>query len=152
MSGTRPDRKDTVDEERASFYVRTENGFEVAAPIDPSYKWGGGGMLSTVLDLVAFGQAHLEPGFLIDATLERVLTSQHTTEGDETGVGVGWRLARDAWGRRVAHQAGSMDGARSVVVVYPDEEVVVALMTNVALHPLAAEATAQMLADPFLRG
>ena len=37
-----------------------------------------------------------------------------------------------------------------MLVVYPDHGVVVALLGNLALSPLAAEASAQMLADPFL--
>lgn len=51
--------------------------------------------------------------------------------------------------RRVFEQDGSAEGSRSVVSVFPDENVAIALMTN-ALKLRAIEETAHTLAIPFL--
>ncbi len=152
MSHTLPDRKGVKVSNRAEFYVRNGQGeIEVASGIDPSYKWAGGGMLSTVQDLARFGMAHTRPGFFRQETLDTIFRSQRTAAGRETGVGIGWRIATDAWGRRVVHHAGNIAGGRAVLVVYPDTGLSVALLTNLSLAPLAAEASAQLIAEPLLR-
>lgn len=64
-------------------------GFQVAPPVDNSYKWAGGGFLSSAEDLVRFGSALLGPGFLQQVSLDLLFTSQRTKDGQPTGYGVG---------------------------------------------------------------
>src|SRR5437899_12039723 len=83
MTGTAPDKTDSLIPNRTRFYDRTEAGQFVPSPtVDNSYKWAGGGFLSTAEDLVRFGSAHLQPGYLKAATLEVLFTPQHTTSGE----------------------------------------------------------------------
>src|SRR6059036_1750438 len=82
LTHTAPDRVDSLIPNRTRFYERgADSGFVPAPPVDNSYKWAGGGFLSTAEDLVRFGSALLEPGFLKAATLELLFTPQHTTSG-----------------------------------------------------------------------
>lgn len=101
-----------------------------AAFHDNSYKWAGGGFLSTASDLVRFGFAHCEPGFLQDETLEMIFTSMQTSDGEATGYGLGWRMRTDDDGRQMYYHGGTSTGGGAYLLVYPDHDVVVALLSN----------------------
>lgn len=151
MRDTVGDRVRAIVPNRTEFYSLANDGQLVHARyVDSSYKWAGGGILSTAEDLVRFGSAHLRPGFLRAETLDLMLTPQRTADGAETGVGIGWRVGTDPEGRRIAHHAGSIDGGRAVVVVYRDAGLVVALLSNLSQTPAAVERTAMTIAEPFL--
>jgi len=111
--------------------------------VDPSYKWAGGGLLSTAEDLVRFGAVHLAPGYFEERTLETLLTSQTTLGGDSIGVGLGWRVGQDDDGHRLAWHAGNMAGARSILLLDRDRQGIVALLSNTRLCPYFIEDTAQ---------
>src|SRR6266566_4804824 len=87
LTRTAPDRADSLIPGRTQFYDRdTVGGYRVAPAVDNSYKWAGGGFVSTAEDLVKFGSALLEPGFLKRETLELLFTSQHTSGGGGDGL------------------------------------------------------------------
>jgi len=139
LTHTAPDRVDSLIPNRTRFYERgADSGFVPAPPVDNSYKWAGGGFLSTAEDLVRFGSALLEPGFLEAATLELLFTSQKTTAGEPTGYGVGWFVATDGRGHRwVSHGGGSVGGT-TAFSVDRDSRVVVAITSNLTGAPLQA--------------
>src|SRR5437867_10460490 len=111
MTSTAPDKNDSLIPNRTRFYQRTGSGQFVPAPaVDNSYKWAGGGFLSTAEDLVRFGSAHVAPGYLPAASLDLLFTSQRTRAGQETGYGVGWFLRVDGRGHRVAYHGGGSVG------------------------------------------
>ena len=71
MDRTVADWNGPVIPDRTRFYVADSTGQVFNAPyVDNSYKWAGGGFLSTPEDLLVFANAHLEPGFLQAETLE----------------------------------------------------------------------------------
>ena len=139
LTHTAPDRVDSLIPNRTRFYERgADSGFVPAPPVDNSYKWAGGGFLSTAEDLVRFGSALLEPGFLKAATLELLFTSQKTTAGEPTGYGIGWFVATDGRGHRwVSHGGGSVGGT-TAFSVDRDSRVVVAITSNLTGAPLQA--------------
>lgn len=150
MRSTGPDLRARPSPEMATFY-RWANGrlSRVDDPEDPSYKWAGGGLTSTPADLLRLAGAYSN-GFLRTETVSMMWASQRLVTGRETGVGLGWRNGRDVDGRRVLEHAGSMQGTRAVLSIFPEEHVVVALMTNREWSSTIEE-TAHMLALPFLR-
>lgn len=137
---------------RTRFYDLGEGGgIENSVFTDPSYKWAGGGMLSTARDLARFGAAFFAPGYLAAESWRTAVTTQHDGAGKETGVGFGWRVDRDPIrGRRIFHHAGNQEGARAVLVVYPDERLSIALLSNLGNTPAAALESALLLAEPLL--
>ncbi|MDX1999162.1 MAG: serine hydrolase domain-containing protein [Thermoanaerobaculia bacterium] len=137
---------------RAAIYDRSrETGrVQLAAVDELSYKWPGGGLLSTPEDLVRFGFAHLGGDYLPAAVRAGLFVTQKTAAGEDTGVGLGWRVGKDWRGRRIYHHSGAQAGARSTLVLYPDDGVVVAIMTNLGNSLPAVESSAQLLAEPFL--
>lgn len=145
-----PDVRAAPPPSMATLYARGPEGLApVAQPEDPSYKWGGGGFISTPADLVRLARGHLE-GFFADSIRARLWTSQRTSTGGETGVGFGWRVGTDAAGRRIVHHAGAMEGARSLLLLYPDERRAIAVTTNV-LWNAPVELTGQALLEALLR-
>lgn len=131
MKNTTPDHIDSLIAFRTRYYERTDDGRIIHSPfVDNSYKWAGGGFLSTTEDLVHFGQAHIRPGFLSDTTLKIWLTPMATADGASTHYGMGWASQLDGAGREwFGHSGGSIGGVTQLVI-YPEAEVVVALLTN----------------------
>ena len=147
-----PDRWDALVPDRTRFYGYA--GPDAApvheAPIFATYKWAGGGLLATADDLARFGAAHLRADFFSAASLRALFTPQRTTGGEPTGVGLGWRVGTDLSRRVVYHHAGTIEGGRAALLVYPAEGVVVALLTNRTAAVDSPELMAQLLVAPFL--
>jgi CubicO group peptidase (beta-lactamase class C family) len=138
LTHTAPDRVDSLIPDRTAFYDpdTVHGGFQVAPPVDNSYKWGGGGFLSSAEDLVRFGSALLQPGFLPQSSLDLLFTSQKTRDGQPTGYGVGWFVATDSLGhRRVFHGGGSVGGT-TAFGMDRDAHVAFALTSNLTDAPL----------------
>jgi CubicO group peptidase (beta-lactamase class C family) len=109
---------------RSKFYDLTgqENEFG-----DLSYAYAGGGLLSTASDLVKFGQAML---YQTDEVKKLLFTSQRTSDGLETGYGLGWYVGKDKNLHRVWHHSGDGFGYSSHLYIYPDDDLVVAFVAN----------------------
>ncbi len=148
MTSTAPDKNDSLIPNRTRFYQRTGSGEFVPAPtVDNSYKWAGGGFLSTAEDLVRFGSAHLSPGHLKAATLALLFTPQHTTSGEATPYGIGWFVATDTLGHRTAYHGGSSVGGTTMFGIDRDSRVVIALVTNLSDARIDAAAEIRLVFD-----
>ena len=135
MLHTGGDHTDSLIVNRARPYDRTPDGRLInARHVDNSHKWAGGGFLSTTEDLLRFAHAHLEPGLFSRETLDLVWTSQRTASGEEIGVGIGWRLMPPsrAGDRRAVGHAGGAIGGNTLLIIYPDDGVAVAVAANIA--------------------
>ncbi|KAM7414577.1 hypothetical protein PAMA_019409 [Pampus argenteus] len=147
MVNTVPDENEPIIYHRSRFYNFNKKGRVVNCPyVDNSYKWAGGGFLSTVGDLLLFGNtllysyqvAHLKdtqgllPGFLKPQTALDLWAAVDRTEAswDKDGLyAQGWLVVEELqkYGqcrkRRhyVSHTGGAV-GASSVLLVLPSEE------------------------------
>ena len=130
MRSTVAEHPDSIIPFRARFYERRNGNLLNAPYVDNSVKWAGGGFLSTAEDLVRFGSAHLQPGFLKAETLRLLHTSQKENGGRETGYGIGWSVGRDSTGRRTIGHSGGAVGGNTYLLLLPDQRVVVALLAN----------------------
>ena len=149
MRHTAADQNRLIVLDRVRPYALNDDGhFENAPYVDNSYKWAGGGFVSTAEDLVRFGSAHLGPGFLRAETLKLLHISQQTTDGNETGYGIGWRVGQDEQGRPVVRHGGGSVGGRTALMLWPEQGLVVAMIVNLSNGaPLPAPAIAEL----FLR-
>ena len=137
LTHTAPDRADSLIRGRTQFYDRDSAGtFHIAPTVDLSYKWAGGGFVSTAEDLVKFGSALLGPGFLKRETLDLLFTSQRTSAGEETGYGIGWFLRTDSVGHRWVFHGGGSVGGTAAFGLDRDSRVVVAILANLSEAPL----------------
>uniref|UniRef100_A0A1A8FZB3 Lactamase, beta n=2 Tax=Nothobranchius korthausae TaxID=1143690 RepID=A0A1A8FZB3_9TELE len=147
MLNTVPDENDPIIYHRCRFYRLNKRGRVVNSPyVDNSYKWAGGGFLSTAGDLLLFGNALLYsyqvafledtegllPGFLKPKTALDLWAPVDKTEGgwDKDGLyAQGWlvveKLQKYGQCRKrrhyVSHTGGAV-GASSVLLVLPSEE------------------------------
>lgn len=134
---------------RASSYELENGSLAPARFTDNSYKWAGGGFLSTPEDLVRFGNGLLDSRLLSSAGVRQLFDSQHTAAGEETGYGMGFRPREDVHGLPVVHHGGSSEGGRAFLILYPGRRLVIALSANRSTAPLFAE-EAETLAHFFL--
>ena len=131
MKNTTADHTDQVIPHRTRFYERNDaRTWENAPYVDNSYKWAGGGFISTAEDLLRFGRGIISGGLLKPKTVQLLLTPQRTKDGKPTGYGIGWRTGADDHGRRrIGHGGGSV-GGKAQFVIYPDSKVILAMMIN----------------------
>lgn len=147
------DPTDSGDPHASTAYDYEDDALIRAAPHDLSYTWGGGGMAATAPDLATWGGRLLSGEVVTPETLAWMTTPARLNDGSEVEegaykVGFGWRIADDRDGRRLFHHAGVTVGARSLLLLYPDQATSVSVLSN-APWVSAIEQTGQMLAAPF---
>jgi CubicO group peptidase (beta-lactamase class C family) len=133
MQDTVADESDKIIPDRARWYTVVADGsYRNTLYEDLSYKWAGGGFLSTAEDLVRFGSALLKAGFLKQDTLTMIFSRQKTISAQNTKYGLGWFI-HDAGGHDTERQfehSGGVAGSSSWLVIYPDRGVVIAWLQN----------------------
>jgi len=145
-----PEHVDSLITWRARFYERGADGRVTNAPfVDNSNKWAGGGFIANSEDLARFGWAHAAGGLLKPETVTLLTTSQKLRSGEPTGYGIGWSVGTDSAGRRWFGHTGSSVGGRAVLLVLPDQKVVVAALANLGQAPMSS-ALATRIAAPFI--
>jgi serine beta-lactamase-like protein LACTB len=150
MPHTTADQNKQIVEERARFYELAKAGNAENTPyVDNSYKWAGGGFLSTAEDLVRFGSALLRPRFLKQESLKQLFTSQKTKAGEETGYGIGWGVGKTSDGKIFYAHSGGAVGGTSQLIVYPESGVVIAMINNLSDAPWKAEEV-RAVAEKFI--
>lgn len=125
------DHVDSIVPFRARWYtVDSVSGLVNAPYVDNSYKWAGGGFVSTTEDLARFGQAMLDNTLFRPEIFRVLTTSQRTLGGEETGYGIGWATRRDSKGRLTLGHSGGSTGGTAYLILYPAERLVVAVLAN----------------------
>lgn len=136
MRHTVPDQVTRVIPQRSSYYEHDSDGRIVNAPfVDNSYKWAGGGFLSTPEDLIRFGFGYIRDPLLKPATVELLFTPQHLESGETTGYGIGWRTTEDWSGRRAVGHTGGSVGGTTAFWTYPGQQMVIAAVSNLSDAP-----------------
>lgn len=97
--------------------------------VDQSNKWGGGGLLSNVEDMIKYATAVSSGRLVRPETLKQMFTSQTTRKGEPVNYGLGWRVYTENGERRIEHSGGSM-GATSMLTMFPDRGLTVAVLVN----------------------
>lgn len=124
------DDKQRIIPGRARNYSKPKNGeIENVPQVDQSNKWGGGGLLSTVEDMIRYAHAYDSDRLLKAATIQQMFTAQKTRDGKATNYGLGWATANENGRRRIEHTGGSV-GATSALSKYPDQGITIAVLVN----------------------
>ena len=171
MQRTGPDHQFLLIDDRARGYAtlseREHQGLPPAAqaqvapgdlfnaPLhDTSMKRSAGGLLSTAEDLARFALA-AEAGKLVKPdTLAAMWTVQQTRDGKPLDtpwgpLGIGW-FVKQAGSHREMYGSGGQIGGRSSLYVYPDDGIVLAIMTNLTnaeIIPLEREILRILMPD-----
>ncbi|MDJ0907050.1 MAG: serine hydrolase domain-containing protein [Woeseiaceae bacterium] len=128
---------------RVSDYVvlLSDSAVLPAPETNNSYKWAGGGIVSTPSELARFGAAMLRNELLSEATSEVVFTARKTADGElnPQHYGLGWRMGGIRYAENeddepeilplISHGGSSM-GSASVLLLLPEHDIVVAMTAN----------------------
>lgn len=119
-------------ENKSSLYKLKKNGkIKKEWNTNLSMKVPGGGLQSTVGDLLRFGEAVLTHKLVSEATLEIMLEDPGIRpKQDGNPYGMGWFLYDTPQEQRVIGHSGSQAGTTTQLLILPDQGVVVACMSN----------------------
>lgn len=129
------------------FGAQPATGIRNAPLHDTSMKIPGGGLLSTPADLVRFATAVNQERLCSHKSVQQMWTEQQTAHGKATGYGLGWKIGRHD-GRRLVSHTGGQAGTSTILTLYPDCGVSVALMCN--LQNVSLSAAARAIAEVVL--
>lgn len=132
-------------------YPVPQEGLANSRRDNPAYKWAAGGLIMTPSDIARFGAAHLDaPGSAISPSERSLLFTPMTEKtGAMPPLGLGWRIDADEKGRARWHHAGSDEGSRASLVVYPELGLSIAFATNLFAAPGNVLKPSSDLADAF---
>lgn len=142
MDHTLPDYAHRQIPNRTRFYTDSDGENSEAPYVDNSYKWAGGGFLSTTEDMIRFGKAHLSAGFLNEYTLARLMEPLETSDGESTGYGIGCATITDPAGNTWRGHSGGSVGGSTMFMIHPEKDVIIAFAinrSNVAMNDLRDE-------------
>ncbi|MGQ8336891.1 serine hydrolase domain-containing protein [Sunxiuqinia sp. A32] len=106
------------------------------------------GFLSTSDDLNKAGQTILEPGFFNEESLSLFFTPNRLSTNIKTNRGFGWWVTADEYDRKIYIQLGSVSGGSSILMVYPEQKLVLSMCTNLKNEEI--ESTINKIARVFL--
>jgi hypothetical protein len=100
----------------------------VSVDVYPAARWPSGGLWSTVEDVLRFAAHHLGGrGPLPEDARAAMREPQSRALG--AGYGLGWWI-RDAGGRAALDHEGSVAGYQSILLLVPEEQVALVVLTN----------------------
>jgi serine beta-lactamase-like protein LACTB, mitochondrial len=137
MTHTVADHVDSIIVGRTAYYERTEDGHVVNAMfVNNSYKWAGGGFLSTPEDLIRMAHGYLYGAFFAPKTRELLWASMRTPDGKVTNYGMGWGVEPYKGHQMISHYGASVGGS-SALLIFPDDDVVIAVAANLSQNNFA---------------
>jgi len=129
MTTLQPDYQWKEIPNRAVGYRKVNDKIVPSTDTDVSWKLGGGGFISTIGDIARYGVGLLE-GMLVSADTEkRMWTPQPTSDGTRTTYGLGFQVFNPENPRVLGH-GGAQEKTRTVMVLSPESETGVVVMSN----------------------
>jgi CubicO group peptidase (beta-lactamase class C family) len=166
MSRTRSDSVREIIPNRARGYVKTDKGdLSNAGLADTSYKIPGGGLVSTVEDLIKFAGAEQNGTLVRKETFgmmsisqvnkdvwERTFAPQKIPAGKEPpSYGFGWIIGTEKRKDAIWH-GGVQQGVTTLVYILPKERLTLAVMMNLEGEGTAIENFGDEVAEILLAG
>jgi len=132
LENTAPDNVYSIIKNRSNFYdydyLAQPSGAE---PIDLRGKEASAGYLCSVIDLVKMGNTMLYPGFLKQETIDMITKPFITKSGQTSQFGFGLIVNKDMEGRVFYGQRGSVNGGFTMLLIYPEDKLVIAMASNI---------------------
>jgi CubicO group peptidase (beta-lactamase class C family) len=150
MADTLPESWNAPIENRATFYhpryaADTRYGPDLAREGDHSCFAGGGAFLSTPSDLVRFAIALRRGSLLKPATVDLLQTPQRLASGAATDYALGWKVETAQLAgqpvRLVRQDDRRSVGASTTLLIFPERDLVVAVMSNTTFADTSTVAT-----------
>lgn len=115
--------------QRTRFYDVDDGKLHNARYINSSFRWPGGGLLSSAEDLARFLMALQHGKLLQRVTLQQMTTSLKTTDGKSTHYGLGWIVGLSQHPEVIWH-GGVQPGATTAIAMIPQKDLSVVVLTN----------------------
>lgn len=129
MTTLQPDYQWKEISNRAVGYRKVDGKIVPSTDTDVSWKLGGGGFISTIGDIARYGVGLME-GRLVSADTEKLMwTPQSTADGTATTYGLGFQVFNLADPQVIGH-GGAQEKTRTVMVLSPDSQTGVVVMSN----------------------
>ena len=129
MKSTRTDDVRDIIPNRVAGYKKENGVFYNCRPVSTSMKFGGGGTVSTVGDMLRFAKGLMDGDLLERHWLDSMWTPMTTDSGYLTPYGFGWRIASDSRQYEVYH-GGRQDGTRTFLWMIPSRKIAIAVLCN----------------------
>ena len=130
MGQARDDDFFAVIPHRTRWYHKDKSGIvRNAGVLDSSYKIPGGGIISSGDDMAKFETAILGDKLVKRSTRDLMWTSLKTTDGKETGYGLGWGIL-DKFGLHILAHTGGQQGTSTAFAVVPSRNAGVVVLCN----------------------
>ena len=134
LNNTIPDNLQK-DNQISKFYFFDGNKFILAPCLDCTFKYAQGCYLSTTEDLIRLGNAFLFTNRILNKkSLLELLTPQKIYNEIKTNYGFGFICTKDFNGNFFYGHNGGYVGSYSILCVYPNSKIVIAIMTNTYLN------------------
>jgi len=145
----------TRDEHQAAGYRVADGALKPSRFLDVTSRFGGGGTRATVGDMLGFGRAVVEHRLVSRETMGRMQASMATADGRLTDYGMGFATYPLRGHYLVAH-AGGQQETTTLLVLFPAEDTVIALASNVEgeakrMRRLSVRLMEQLLEDGYTR-
>lgn len=121
----------TVENRAVGYALRRKGKLVPSRPTDLSVKYPGGGMLSTVEDLVRFGLAFDEGKLVNVETKAKMLEPATLNDGSTNDYGLGWNVGKNPKHPGAYAHSGGQAGTSTKLSIYPDVKLVIAIICNV---------------------
>ncbi len=135
---------------RVEGYSRSDNEIVRGEFIDFSSRFGGGGVRSTVTDMLKFADGMISAKILSRESIQLMTTTMYTKEGRATGYGMGWS-ADPVNGHFAFSHGGGQIGTGTYLKIFPGEELAIAICCNVDYEFVNIDRIYQLIMDENYR-
>jgi CubicO group peptidase (beta-lactamase class C family) len=97
------------------------------------------------------GRELLSPKLLSPEVIKVLTTPQRLKSGTQTIVGIAWRIEVDSKGRRIVHHGGTIEGGRTFVIIFPEQDLIIAVCANKNVGGGIDKKEMETIADIFLK-
>lgn len=133
MNHTSADFTDSVIVGRTGFYEFDSASMKIINGefVDNSYKWAGGGFLSSSMDLARFGWAFHNNEVVSDSVKQLFTSQTQLNNGEMNHYALGWTdVGTDEFGNRSYGHGGGAVGGGALLRIYLDHDLVIAITRN----------------------
>ena len=133
MNNTHAEKKNLLGVEKVTYYELDLNKKLIVAPeVNNSWKWAGGGFISTTEDVAQFLLAHSGYEYLKKTSISEMTTPQKNVNGESTSYGLGWRTRYDKKNKPLIGHTGGSIGGTTFAFMAAHSNIIVVMTTNLS--------------------
>jgi CubicO group peptidase (beta-lactamase class C family) len=129
MEDSRLDSPRDLIANRVKGYLFIKGELKNSEFVDVSSRFAGGGLRSTIIDLLRYARGIIDKKLLKEATYKKMFSPMALSNGFFTWYGMGWGV--QPWGSHFAvSHSGSQPETRTHLLIFPTEDFAVAIASN----------------------